>query len=77
MAMPSIQRSRRNKIVAGVLGGVADHYGWSATRLRIVYLLVSVLSAGFPGMLVYAALWLLLPQAERTTRRFRVDVPTP
>jgi len=74
--MSSIQRSRRNKIVAGVLGGFAEHYGWSATRLRIIFVVVSILSAGFPGTVVYAALWFLLPPAEQKVRRFRVNAPT-
>ena len=75
--MWSIQRSQRNKMVAGVLGGFAEHYGWSATRLRFVYVVVSIVSAGFPGMIVYAGLWFLIPPAERQKRRFRVSAPTP
>lgn len=75
--MRSIQRSRRNRILAGVLAGVAEHYGWSATRLRIVYLVISVFSAGFPGIVVYGALWFLIPPTEHKIRRFRVNVPTP
>jgi phage shock protein C len=73
--MTSIRRSRESKVVAGVLGGIAEHYGWSATRLRIVYCIVSILSAGFPGTLVYLALWYLIPDQERPARTFRVDSP--
>jgi phage shock protein PspC (stress-responsive transcriptional regulator) len=51
-------------MVAGVCGGIADWLGWNPTLVRVLYVVVSVLSAAFPGILVYLALWLLMPQAE-------------
>ncbi len=48
-------------VVAGVCAGIADAFGWTPTRVRIAYVLLSVLSAAFPGILVYIALWILLP----------------
>ncbi len=56
-----LARSRRNRVVAGVLGGIAEYLGWSATKLRIAYVIISVLSAAFPGLLVYLVLWFLMP----------------
>jgi phage shock protein C len=50
-----------DKVIAGVCGGIANHFGWDPSRVRLVYLLVSVLSAGFPGTLVYIILWILMP----------------
>ena len=38
--------------------------GWSPTVVRILYVLISVLSAAFPGILVYLALWLLMPAPD-------------
>jgi phage shock protein PspC (stress-responsive transcriptional regulator) len=58
-----LQRSRRHKMIAGVCGGLADWLGWDPTVVRIAYVLVSVLSAAFPGILVYLVLWVLMPQA--------------
>lgn len=55
-----LKRSR-NKVVAGICGGVAEHLGWSPGRTRLVYTLLSALSAGFPGVLLYLALWFLMP----------------
>ena len=46
---------------AGVMGGIAHRYGWSPTWLRILYVVASLLSAAFPGILVYLVLWLLIP----------------
>ena len=55
-------RSRRHRILGGVCGGIADRLGWSPTVVRILYVLVSILSAGFPGILVYIALWIAVPE---------------
>lgn len=65
-ATPTLVRVRNDRVLAGVVGGIAARFGWSATVLRIVYVLVSALSAAFPGILVYLILWLLIPE-EGTT----------
>jgi phage shock protein PspC (stress-responsive transcriptional regulator) len=57
-----LRRSRSNRMIAGVVGGLAEHFGLNPTVLRIVYVLVSILSAAFPGIIVYLVLWLLVPQ---------------
>ena len=49
-------------MLAGVIGGIARRFGWSSTLLRVVYVVGSVLSAAFPGILVYLVLWLLMPE---------------
>ncbi len=49
-------------MIAGVCGGIARSLGWDPTVVRIAYLLVSVFSAAFPGILVYLFLWLLMPK---------------
>lgn len=51
-----------DKMLFGVCGGVAEYFGWSAGGVRLVYLLLSVLSAAFPGLFVYIVLWLLMPK---------------
>jgi phage shock protein PspC (stress-responsive transcriptional regulator) len=50
-----------DRILAGVCGGIADWLDWSPTQVRILYVLVSILSAAFPGILVYLLLWCLMP----------------
>jgi len=59
-----ISRDKRNGMIGGVCAGVARHFGWSVTGTRVVYVLASILSAAFPGILVYIILWLLLPEAD-------------
>ena len=51
-------------MIAGVCGGIAEWLGWDPTVVRILYVLVSVLSAAFPGVIVYVVLWLLMPKAS-------------
>ena len=53
-----------NSMIAGVCGGLAEFLGWPAGRVRFMYVLVSVLSAAFPGIIVYLALWFLMPAAD-------------
>lgn len=59
-----LKRSRTDKMLGGVLGGIARHYELDATVLRIIYVLVSLFSAAFPGMIVYLILWVLIPLEE-------------
>ena len=59
-----LQRSREHRMIAGVCGGLADWLGWDPTVVRILYVLASILSAAFPGILVYLVLWILMPKAQ-------------
>jgi len=59
-----IARDRSRALLGGVCAGLARHFGWSVTGTRIVYVLASILSAAFPGILVYIILWLLLPESD-------------
>lgn len=59
-----LRRSRSDNVLAGVLGGLGKHYDIDATKLRIIYVLVSIFSAAFPGIIVYLILWFLIPLEE-------------
>jgi len=61
---PKLHRSRRQKLIAGVCGGFAEWLGWNATTVRILYVVVSILSVGFPGTIAYLLLWILMPKAN-------------
>ena len=61
MPQRALVRSRRHRMIAGVCGGLAEWMDWVPTVVRIVYVLGSIFSAAFPGMLVYVILWLLIP----------------
>ena len=54
-------RSRDDRMFAGIMGGLARRVGWSATLVRVLFVIVSIASAAFPGIIVYLVLWLLMP----------------
>ena len=58
-----LYRSHRNKILGGVCGGIAEWLGWSPAWVRLLYVVVSILSAAFPGTIVYIILWIVVPKA--------------
>ncbi|HEV8640113.1 MAG TPA: PspC domain-containing protein [Methylomirabilota bacterium] len=58
-----LHRSRKHRMIAGVCGGIAEWLGWDPTIVRVLYILVSIVSIAFPGILVYLILWLVIPQA--------------
>jgi phage shock protein C len=53
-----------NKMIAGVCAGIAEYFGWDVTLFRIVFVLASILSVAFPGILVYVVLWVVMPRPE-------------
>ncbi len=59
-----LRRSKTDRKIAGVVGGLAAYVGMDSTLLRVIYVVVSIVSAAFPGMLVYLLLWLLIPEGD-------------
>ena len=57
-----LRRSRHNRMIAGVVGGLAEYFGIDPNLLRVIYVLVSIFSAAFPGILVYILFWILVPE---------------
>lgn len=58
-----LRRSRSNRMIAGVVGGLAEHFGIDPTLARVLYVVGSIISAAFPGILVYVLLWAIIPQS--------------
>ena len=58
----AVLRSRSDRLIAGVCGGIAKSLGWNSTAVRVIYVVGSLLSAAFPGILVYVVLWVVMPQ---------------
>ncbi len=61
---PLLKRSMANRQIAGVCGGLGEYFGIDTTAVRVAYVLLSIFSAAFPGLLVYIVLWLLIPERE-------------
>jgi len=55
-----LHRSRKHRILGGICGGIAEYTGLRPTAVRIAYVVLSILSAAFPGMLVYIILWIAI-----------------
>ena len=56
-----LRRSPDQKMLGGVIGGVAEYFDRDPALLRLLYILVSVISAAFPGIFVYLILWIIIP----------------
>ena len=61
MSSEKLKRSR-DRILGGVCGGIAKWLGWDVTIVRIAYIFISILSAAFPGTIVYIILWMIMPE---------------
>lgn len=61
---PTLSRSINDRVIAGVLGGIARRMGLSPTAVRLGYIVLSILSAAFPGIIVYLVLWLVMPEGD-------------
>jgi len=66
-------RHPTDKLAGGVCGGIADYLGWEPVMVRILWVVVTLFTAGFAGLAVYGALWLLLPVG--TIKDGQVDAP--
>ena len=53
-----------NRQIAGVCAGLGEYFGIDPTAVRVAYVLLSFFSAGFPGILIYIILWMLIPERE-------------
>lgn len=62
MAHGPLRRSRTNRMIAGVVGGMSEFLGIDPTLGRVIYVLVSVLSGAFPGTLVYIICMFVIPE---------------
>jgi phage shock protein C len=54
-------RRSHDRMIAGVCGGIAEYFGWPAGRVRVAYVILSIVSIAFPGTVVYLLLWLVMP----------------
>ncbi|MDR1465221.1 MAG: PspC domain-containing protein [Oscillospiraceae bacterium] len=57
-----LYRSRTNKSIAGVCGGLAAYLNMDVSVVRILYAVLSLFTSGFPGLLLYVILWAVVPE---------------
>ena len=73
MANVGLYRSNRSNMIAGVMGAIAERFGWNANLLRLIFVVISVMSAAFPGILVYLVLWLIMPKKQYSIEQDKVQ----
>lgn len=56
----SLRRSRSNRILAGVCGGLGEFFGLGAFWFRLGFL-IAMIPGGVPGILLYMIAWLIIP----------------
>jgi len=52
----------RDRVLGGVLSGFAEYLNTDKMLVRIIYVLISLFSAAFPGLLVYVIFWAVTPE---------------
>lgn len=60
-AVTPLRRVRQDRLVAGVLGGVARHFDLDPTLLRVVYVIATICTA-FVGVVIYLMAWIVIPE---------------
>jgi phage shock protein C len=61
-----LTRSSRHKMIAGVCGGLAEYFQLDPTVVRVAYVLISIVSVAFPGILAYIILMFVMPAPDQT-----------
>lgn len=61
MSVKKLTRSKNNALIGGVCAGLANYFGWDPVLVRLLYVVVSIASVAFPGILVYIILWVIMP----------------
>lgn len=60
-AQRSLRRSRRNRVVAGVCGGLAEFFDINVFWFRLAFL-IALIPGGVPGIVPYLILWIIMPR---------------
>lgn len=58
-----LYRSRHERMLAGVCGGLAEYFDTDPTIVRLVWVLVTVFTGLTPGVIAYLVLWLIVPES--------------
>jgi phage shock protein C len=60
-----LTRSSKHKMIAGVCGGLAEYFVLDPTLVRVAYVILSIISAVFPGILAYIILMFVMPPPDQ------------
>lgn len=57
-----LTRSSKDKMLAGICGGIADYMVVDPTIIRLVFALATFFTVVFPGVLIYLIMWIVVPK---------------
>lgn len=60
--MKRLYRSRSNRKIAGICGGIAEYFNVDPTVVRLIAVLILVFTGVFPLLIVYLICWLIIPE---------------
>ncbi len=60
--MAQLKRSRNDRMLAGVCGGLGEYFNVDSNLIRVIWVIITVFTGFLPGIIVYILLWFILPQ---------------
>jgi len=60
--MKRLRRSKKNRVIAGICGGIGEYFDIDPVIVRVAYIFISIFSIAFPGILTYLILWIIIPE---------------
>ncbi|SEP51120.1 PspC domain-containing protein [Amycolatopsis saalfeldensis] len=60
---PKLTRSRKHYVFGGVCGGLAEFYGWTPYRVRLLFVISCIIPG--PQFLLYLVMWFVIPNAPK------------
>jgi len=55
----NIHRSQNDRVIAGVIGGIAERFDWNANLARLIFVILAI-TPMVPGIIAYLVLWLIM-----------------
>lgn len=65
-----LTKSRNNVVVSGVLGGISEFIGIDPTIIRVIYIILALFTAGFPGFMLYIVLMIIMPSDRSNANNY-------
>lgn len=61
--MKRLYRSRKERMIAGVCGGIAEYFEQDPTIIRLLWVVVTIFTLFWAGILAYIIAWIIVPEA--------------
>ena len=63
--MKRLYRSNKNKMIAGICGGLSEYINQDPTLVRLLVVLVALLTAVLPFVIIYIICWIIIPDEDQ------------